>query len=382
MPYFDKRLIYPEYSNHQVRKAGEKIRTNSLTPKDEEIVENWRSSHNHVLNTWLITLISRIKTNNVSAVPGQRLKRKSTIYDKLKRPGTKRMMLNRMYDIAGCRIVFENLNDLYDFRDSMIHGSRFKHKLKKNLCKNYIQTPKATGYRSIHDIYEYKSDPRKATEKNPARPTHWNGLYVEIQYRTKHQHAWATAVEIADIIKKSRTKFTLAAVTDQDQFFQYASEIIARAYEGKNSCLPHLTNGELIATFNSLNIKLNLLAILKSITAVYEDKDYKNKKALVMRLRVEDSKPIVEITPFKSLSEADKRYKKLEKEYPNDDTVLVKSDSFSNIKNIFRNYFADAAEFVQYMEDAIVAISEERILFDPESKRAKKVRQLSLFDDI
>src|SRR5690606_10212353 len=51
--------------------------------------------------------------------------------------------------------------------------------------KNYIDEPKKDGYRSIHLIYRYEND--IAPE--------YRGLSIELQLRTRLQHAWATAVE-------------------------------------------------------------------------------------------------------------------------------------------------------------------------------------------
>lgn len=51
--------------------------------------------------------------------------------------------------------------------------------------KDYIQSPKDTGYRGIHLIYRYKNKQVKQ----------YDGLHIELQIRTKLQHAWATSVE-------------------------------------------------------------------------------------------------------------------------------------------------------------------------------------------
>lgn len=378
----DKRLIYPEYTKSRVKKAGDAIRSNSLTEQDEKVVENWRSSHNHILNTWFVTLIHRIERGDVSVFLGQRLKRKNTIYDKLRRPGTDSMSLERMYDIAGCRMVFDNLDDLYNFRESMITESRFGHKLIKKHHKDYIEKPKDSGYRGIHDIYSYKGDPRRnrIRGKTPHKEP-WDGLFIEIQYRTKYQHAWATAVEVADIIKRSRTKFSAAADVEQNQFFKYASEIISRAYEDSKSCYPLLSNEDLMNGFNAIEQRINLLQILKSVKSIKTNISDKGKKAIIIRLHIENSVPKIEIKSFKSTTEANNRLLGLEKEFPSDDIVLVKADKISSIRNIFRNYFTDAEDFVKYVEYGIVALREGRVLFETKPKRIRRPIQLTLFDN-
>lgn len=370
----DKRLIYPEYTKSHVHKAGEAVRNGKITPETEKVIENWRSSHNHILNTWLVIFIKRIQKEVFRAVVGQRLKRKNTIYDKLKRPETNKMSLERMYDIAGCRIVLNTLGDLYDFRNSILHNTRIYHQRIKKYHKDYISAPKNSGYRGIHDVYAYKSDPR--------RSDNWNGLFIEIQYRTKYQHAWATAVEIADIIKHSRTKFSDVADAEQNTYFKYASEIIARVYEGGKSCCPDLSDEDLVKSFSNLEKKLNMLKILKSMDVLKLEVPDSYKRALIIRLYSEDDKIQIETYTFKSNAAASKQLFEIEKEHPNDDTVLVKSDKVGSIKNIFKNYFIDAGDFVEYIKNGIDVLKCGKRLIDvePDSVRQRKAKQLSLFE--
>ncbi len=65
------------------------------------------------------------------------------------------MQLTRMDDVAGCRLIFPNAEELYAFRHNL-HGAHFNHQLKNQPDKyDYIKRPKDTGYRGIHDVYAY-----------------------------------------------------------------------------------------------------------------------------------------------------------------------------------------------------------------------------------
>jgi putative GTP pyrophosphokinase len=64
---------------------------------------------------------------------------------------------------------------------------------------NYVKSPKKTGYRGIHDIYEYNTTSKKG------KP--YKGLLLELQYRTRCQHAWATAVEVITRVTENQPKF-------------------------------------------------------------------------------------------------------------------------------------------------------------------------------
>lgn len=171
---------YPGGSKKRVTRAGEAIRSGTATHDDIAVIEEWRAAHRGVLNTFQAIL--RFRTKGKKVTVAQRHKRRNTIFNKLQRlPG---MQLARMDDVAGCRVIFRNIKELDVFR-SNFHRARFNHKLRNDPDKyNYIKNPKPTGYRGIHDVYEY--DVRSEAGKDLA------GLYIEIQYRTLVQHAWAT----------------------------------------------------------------------------------------------------------------------------------------------------------------------------------------------
>lgn len=142
---------FPGGSKSRVTRAGERIRQGTATVDDLLVIEEWRAAHRGVLNTFQAILRNRTRSTKVSVA--QRHKRKTTIFDKLTRlPG---MQLARMDDVAGCRLIFHSIKDMQAFR-SAFHKARFNHKLRNEPDKyDYLKQPKQTGYRGIHDIYEY-----------------------------------------------------------------------------------------------------------------------------------------------------------------------------------------------------------------------------------
>lgn len=114
--------IAPRYSKKRVTRAGNKIRSSEATAEDLEVLENWRAAHSHVMNTFQTNL--RRRSRGSGYLVGQRLKRRVTIIDKLNRESG--MNLSRMHDIAGCRVVFPNMEDLIQFRAAFIE-SRAEH---------------------------------------------------------------------------------------------------------------------------------------------------------------------------------------------------------------------------------------------------------------
>jgi ppGpp synthetase/RelA/SpoT-type nucleotidyltranferase len=177
-----KASVPPWVSKGAVNRAGDALRAKKLTADHRAVLESWRFAHTHVINTFQALLRARARTQNKKIQVAQRLKRRRTIVDKLSR--YPRMELSRMDDVAGCRLIFPTIEGLKAFRDRL-HRAKFKHVLKNAKEKyDYILKPTPRGYRGIHDIYECRAG---------GKSTIHNGLLIEIQYRTRIQHAWATA---------------------------------------------------------------------------------------------------------------------------------------------------------------------------------------------
>jgi len=274
----------------------------------------------------------------------QRHKRKRTIFDKLRR--LPRMQLSRMDDVAGCRLIFRNIKELYDFR-GRFHKARFNHKLRNDLDKyDYIKHPKETGYRGIHDVYEYdvQSDVGRSLE----------GLYVEIQYRTLVQHAWATAVELIGFVTESQPKFR-----EGDKRYEtamaFASEILARAYESARGPYPLLDDREVVQRFLEIDHEIGLLRTLQGLNAA--DKEVtENRNAILIFSSAGD----LEVQTFRDATDALQALFELEKKYPDRDIVLVRADTSDEVRVAFKNYFSDARDFIRMVENGCTKLSKAK----------------------
>ena len=215
-----------------INRAGEAFRAHRQ-PTEEELaaVEAWRAGHKNVLNTFQANLRNRARGLGIQVA--QRLKRRLTIMDKLFRQP--KMQLSRMDDVAGCRLIFPDIATLEKFRAKLLKA-RFRHKTRNSVDKyDYIKSPKSSGYRGIHDIYEYNPTSRQGQP--------FAGLLMELQYRTQAQHAWATTVELVSRITENQPKFDRG---DERyiEFFRLASEIIARAHENSHSVHKELSDAD------------------------------------------------------------------------------------------------------------------------------------------
>lgn len=325
---------YPGGSKSRVNRAGEAIREGNPSPDDLHVVDEWRAAHRAVLNTFNSMLRHRTRGKRIAVA--QRHKRKRTIFDKLHR--FPKMHLSRMDDVAGCRLIFRTIRDIYEFRKSL-HKARFNHRLRNELDRyDYIKRPKPTGYRGIHDIYEY--DVKSEVGKRLA------GLYVEIQFRTLVQHAWATAVEVVGFITESQPKFQQG-----DKRYEYAmalaSEILARVYENSNGPFPGLDNKDIVDKFLAMDQELGLLQTLRGLNAAGKYVAENRNTILIFSPTSE-----LEIKTFRDAPEALRALFELEKQFPDRDIVLVRADSGDEIRLAFTNYFSDAKEFIRMVENA------------------------------
>jgi putative GTP pyrophosphokinase len=329
----DQANSFPGGSKKRVALAGDNVRNNIATPDDLSVIDTWRAAHRAVLNTFQAIL--RTRTRYKGIVVAQRHKRKITIFDKLKRfPG---MNLARMDDVAGCRLIFNSVDELYSFRDEF-HKANFKHKLKNSVEKyDYIKHPKATEYRGIHDIYEYNVNSKSGKQ--------YKGLLVEIQYRTAVQHAWATCVEVIGFITESQPKFQRGDER-YERAMLLASEIIARTAEGMSSCIPNLPSEELFSQFQILDSELNLMSMLRGLRSVKSTFSLKRNAILIIS---KDSK--LEIKTYRDAPSALRALFELERDNPGKDVVLVKADTSEEVRTAFKNYFSDANEFIRLISE-------------------------------
>lgn len=339
---------FPGGSKSRVNRAGDNVRAGTANAEDLLIIEEWRAAHRAVLNTFQAILRERAQT--AGAMVAQRHKRKRTIFDKLTRlPG---MSLSRMDDVAGCRLIFKKSNDLHAFRRSF-HGARFKHKRRHSDDPDrydYIRNPKPTGYRGIHDIYEY--------DVNSEVGKSLTGLYVEIQYRTLVQHAWATAVEVIGFITESQPKFQKGD-TRYEHAMALASEILARAHESQKGPFPELEDRQVVAQFLAAEKEIGLLDMLRGLNAA--DRAVTTKKNTIL---IFEGGRALQMKTFRDATEALRALFELEKEHPDRDIVLVRADTSDEVRLAFKNYFSDARDFIQLVEFGCEKLTKTKKILD------------------
>lgn len=257
-----------------------------------------------------------------------------------------------MQDIGGCRTVLSNVSLVRKLGNLYIDKRKSRGlKHKKVNEKDYIKNPKADGYRSLHLIYKYKSD-KKST---------YDGLLVEIQIRSRIQHAWATAVETVDLFTKQAIKSNEGR-PEWMEFFKLVS--LAFALMEGESPVPG-TPADPIELKREIKKKVGELRVFqkmekwtKAITIIEPKMKELHFFLLVLDVSEQDKEKL-EIRGYLKDSErtATDQYLEAEKSQgrdPNKDVVLVAADSINELRKAYPNYFIDTSHFLTYLKTYLV----------------------------
>jgi hypothetical protein len=340
----------PTFTRAEVNKAGRVlVQATSAPAADYEqaltVINNWRSSHSFPLNTIQVGLRNYAFQVDPDSLVAQRIKRLSSIEQKLRRFRT--MELAQMQDIGGCRAVVRNvprvraLVKLYD-------RSKIKHKLDH--IDDYIDRPQKSGYRGVHLIYRYFSD----------KSTTYNGLKIEVQLRSPLQHAWATAVETVGTFIRQALKASQGEEAWLRFFMLMGTAIAERERTAPVPGTP-TSKKELVRELRKYERLLDVEARLNAYGAALQTLEQPSVKgAHYFLLHLDPSSHQVTVTGYKSgeLERASKEYLAIERQVadrPGADAVLVSVESLAALRRAYPNYFLDTRVFIDAVNGALVA---------------------------
>lgn len=257
-----------------------------------------------------------------------------SIIRKLKR--FENMKLSNMQDLGGVRIIFDKLDDVNEFSKNLKNKTYPENKKNSFFFKsekNYIESKKSDGYRSIHQIYQYNG-----------KIENLKGYRLELQIRTKLQHQWATAVEIFDILEKTNIKFGQIN-NEYNKFFELVSILFEKKELGDKYSVEEIENVK--NEVRNLNSKYNILDKLTGI-AIVNEKLPIDKGSILMILDIDEKK--IRYSTNSDDNILKKFYISLEEEYRDDiskEVVLVTLDDLKDLKKAYPNYFLDSKLFIK-----------------------------------
>jgi ppGpp synthetase/RelA/SpoT-type nucleotidyltranferase len=342
----------PKHSKGQIDRASRVLIDESVYPWAPayetalEVINNYRAVHYYPLNTFKVTLRRKAEQVDPDRIVAQRIKRMSSIGAKLKRFPTLRM--SQMQDVGGCRAIVGTSRQVTALV-KLYNDSDLKHVLDD--VDDYIEKPQASGYRGVHMIYKYFSDKQA--------PSIYNGLYIEVQLRSRLQHAWATAVETIGTFLSQALKSSQGE-EEWLRFFALASGAIA--VREKSSArvpgTPHI-HGDLIEELRDLATKLNAentLRMYSNALTVGREQTQKGNHYFLLKLEPSSNRMTIQGFPRKDLERASASYLAVEKQIigvAGSEAVLVSVDSLVALERAYPNYFLDTTVFLSALQEAL-----------------------------
>lgn len=311
------------------------------------MVKNWRLCHALPLNVIQAGLRGRIRRMGLSkdVIVAQRLKRFPSIMNKMKREPN--MELTQMQDLGGCRAI---LPDVASVRT--LYGMYYGHDPllleEKSSIKpyDYITHPKPDGYRGIHIVARYH--PRKS-EREP-----WDGQRIEIQLRTKLEHAFATAVETVTTFTREPLKFGAGPIEWRRFFSLMGSALALREGTALLENTPHVEQElkrELKAVASELRVTYRLRGWADALRTLPR-KQIKNFKYLLLVLNITEN--TIAVRGFQNRRAAGEAIAEMEQSKRTDlDAVLVWVNSIKNLRAAYPNYYADTTAFLEALTVAL-----------------------------
>jgi putative GTP pyrophosphokinase len=363
------------FSKETVNRAAATLLDPSSQPSEQveaaRTIHNWRAAHQYPVTLFERFLSAGAQSKGQHSIVASRLKRVPTMLAKLARmnakPRSRPFTLWEMQDVGGLRAIVETPPLARELADELVNVTKFQLVGRRN---DYIAEPKESGYRSIHHVYRYLADP----DEEPAL----NGMKFEVQFRSRLQHAWATANEVVGTFRGEELKSGLGN-PEWLQFFSLSGAIIAQE-EGTPIGL-HVPQDPAVlrADFRSLRDRLNVFDRIGAYNVTpdltQQVKTNPDARYFVLTFNLFDrTLKWLDFSPSE-FADAASFYREREASHindPNYDTVLVAVDSLAELRSAYPNYFADTATFL----DTIYTAEElAKILADGDSGRCGQVRR-------
>lgn len=344
-PQWDMADFTPcTYSKRQVVQAGKALAGNiQYDPAtfDDALqvfrtAHKWRESNVYPMRRVRAELLARMRADKAQGITAARLKRMASIRKKLR---TRNLTLYQMQDIGGCRAI---TNDISDFEKALrpyIDG-RSRYAIVDD--DDHIGQPKATGYRSRHLVLKF----------NDPDDDRFNRHFVELQIRTRSQHAWATAVEAVGLVRGEDLKGGIGDPKWLRLFQVMAGEMAA--YE-ETAAVPNVSSdsAERRKELIQLNRELDALQALDSYNrAIKHTESIYSFSAPYYLIEYDTNRMDVSVRPFNFAAFGSAQYADAERN-KNVNSVLVEVEKVADLREAYPNYFLDVGTFTLRLRRAL-----------------------------
>lgn len=342
------RALAKQYENWSV--ALELVKEESEIREHLRLVQQWRAMQIDPTRI-VFEQLQQISQLIPHSLVTFRLKRTSSIIKKLARRNTN-LRLGSMDDIGGCRLIVENIDQVYFAAKKISECLEVK---EPRGIKDYIALPQESGYRSLHVIAVVPGESLSSR--------------VEIQIRTRIQHSWATGVEAAGAIYgedyKSPETFIPSEVPSEnvESFFRLSSGLLALKEGCPTAANVPDSKKELLQEFLKLPNRKQILEDLgeatdSSFRIVQREFGNPESDSSLYVMEYDREAQVLYATPFPAvgIASAISYYNRNEEEeifFPKRDTVLVYATSPEYLSAAFPNYSTNLGEFTSNLTDCL-----------------------------
>lgn len=335
------------YSNKEVNRAGDVLRDVALPPASHDaalaVIEEWRTAHEGASALFREHLERHAKDVDRDSNVVSRLKRQATIENKLVRQPN--MRLSTMQDVGGLRAIVRSPAEVHALAERLLSVPQFDLVRQRS----YIPGQAESGYRGVHLVY--------ACRAGEGDPPAIDGLKIEVQLRSRLQHAWATAVEVVGTFRRELLKAGEGS-PEWLRFFTLAGAVVAK--KESTPIGPHVPTdeGAFRDEFHALRASLRVYDRLKtySISSFITEPNSlakwsggdDDRRYFILSFDVGTG--AVSASPFLAVNfeGARRLYEALEREHnenPDIDTVLVTAMDLGALREAYPNYYADTTAF-------------------------------------
>lgn len=296
------------------------------------IAHNWRDDHFLPMRSIRFSVRHHMKKAGAKGDLASRIKRMTSIRRKLRESTVK---LDQMNDLGGVRAIMDDISGVNALISAI--GEKFQHTIRQQYP--YIEKPKDDGYRSHHVVLSFVGEGEREV---------YSGRRVELQIRTRLQHAWATAVEAAGLYRGEDFKHHRGDA-DWLRFFQLVSSEFAHT-EGCPEVPGTQSHHERVEEIKDLNQKLKAtetLEHIKNATEFAESFVYDAGRFFLIRYRKDHTVSVeTHDRPIAAAYALTEHEMRIEQGIDDEKVVLVEVDKVTKLVETYPNYFGDVSLFV------------------------------------
>lgn len=334
-------LLQPAFSKSQIDRAGELLKSRAGSNEEAayalEVLSSWRAYHAAPLDTFATVLRKRVANVSSDAIVAQRLKRTPSILLKLSNHRT--MRLSAMQDIGGLRAVLESTEEVYKLLE-IYKRSKSKHSLAS--LDDYVSSPKSDGYRSVHLVYKLARNPN---------------LFLEIQFRSKLQHIWATGVEVFGTLQNSSFKSGHGNKKWLDFFALLSSIFALKEEQPLLKAHARTPKSDLLEQLKEHIQDLHIIENLNVYTAAYKtisNSSRRGRKGHYSLILLNSRENTISLQTYgtNQFETAARAYLELETKHFDDtqiNVVLVNTGDLRKLELSYPNYFMDTKILVRIL---------------------------------